>query len=227
MTTTATEYELKRKRNIQRNNEYLKSLGLLDTRELREKPVKNVTRKEAAVVARRRSTRAAEPNKKPPSLRVTVSSSLSSSQVEIKPIDALLALPAFPFAVTKSEAMHKIAAADATFKFSKLSGIQSFQNAIVLFVNIDGGAYENLFLDDSMRLIQWFAQARQSLDSPVIARIVGGDCNVLLVVRELGEPYHFCGRVHVESCLNATARPLAFSLRLLDRPMPKSRNAQN
>ena len=45
--------------------------------------------------------------------------------------------------------------------FSRMSGIQEWQNCIFVFVNVYGDDYKNVFLNDGER-ITWFAQPRQS-----------------------------------------------------------------
>jgi hypothetical protein len=211
------EYELKRIQNIERNNQYLKSLGLIGDG---KKDVKQKRKKQesssSSVERPQRKKRNFETIIQKESKKIII---LSSIKINIKSINSLLSMKQFPFAETKTEAMQKLADFKSHFKFSKLSGIQQFQNAIILFINIDGETYDNVVLDDSKRLIQWFAQSRQSLDSPVISRMMSGDCDVLLLVRNVGEPYSFIGRVSIESCIDPEARPLAFRLRLLDRSL--------
>jgi hypothetical protein len=56
-------------------------------------------------------------------------------------------------------------------KFNKMSGIQEFKNAVALFVNIRGCSYENSWLSGGAR-ITWFAQDRQTQDTPVIQRLI-------------------------------------------------------
>lgn len=218
-----TEYELLRIENIKRNTLYLKELGLTNDEKTTKPPTTKKRKNAAAVVdvverPQRKKTLSI-------SLPIPSSTSVSSNQIKIKSIESLLAMAAFPFAETKTAAMFRIGDSKSNFKFSKLSGIQSFSNAIVLFVNMDGESYANVVSGARRRLI-WFAQARQSIDSPVIARIVGGDCDVLLVVRFVGEPYHFLGRVSVESCIDADARPMAFRLQLLDRSLPTMQHSE-
>ncbi|TMW58300.1 hypothetical protein Poli38472_011888 [Pythium oligandrum] len=64
--------------------------------------------------------------------------------------------------------------------FSKMSGIQSWQNAIVLFVNVLGvSGYENVFSEAASGTasepnavyFRWFAQNRQHEETPVIQRL--------------------------------------------------------
>lgn len=74
--------------------------------------------------------------------------------------------------------------------FSKMSGVQAWRNAVLLFVNVQGESmYDNVFrqverpktstsssddTSDSTSAVyfQWFAQQRQHLESPVIKRLL-------------------------------------------------------
>lgn len=67
-----------------------------------------------------------------------------------------------------------------TPRFNKMSGIQEWQNCVALFVNIRGCNYENCFLSGGAR-ITWFAQDRQSEETPVVQRLIN---------RTLGFAFH-------------------------------------
>ena len=95
-----------------------------------------------------------------------------------------------------------------------MSGIQAFANCVCLFVNVYGEGYKNAFLNNGNE-ITWFAQPRQTVESPVIERLIrseGGDFEdtdengnlatvtvaplpVMLFCRCLGEAYVYCGEL--------------------------------
>jgi hypothetical protein len=59
-------------------------------------------------------------------------------------------------------------------RFSRMSGIQEWSNAVMLFVNVfvgSGDCYKNVFLDGG-RQITWFAQNRQWEGTPVVQRLI-------------------------------------------------------
>jgi hypothetical protein len=218
-----SEYEVLRRTNIKRNQDYLKSLGLIDDLKRGEEVKKrkrlssSTTRTTTRTRTRTREKRLINHSIEKPLKSIQKPS--SSSLINTLDVDSLLAM-AHPFAISKTDAMYRLVG-HSNFTFSRLSGIQTFANAIVLFVNLDQSNYDNVCFDDSRRLIQWFAQSRQSMESPAVARIVGGKTNVFLLVRNGEQGYTFCGRVEVDSVGDTTARPLAFRLRLLDRSMPR------
>lgn len=98
------------------------------------------------------------------------------------------------------------ASANGSPKFSRMSGIQEWRNAVLLFVNVYGDSYKNVFLDGG-RAITWFAQSRQWEGTPVIQRLInceGGKNSdgrvvrqtpVLLFCRNLACGYVYCGRL--------------------------------
>lgn len=59
-------------------------------------------------------------------------------------------------------------------RFSRMSGIQEWRNTIMLFVNVYGDEYKNVFLGGG-RLVTWFAQRRQWEGTPVIQRLIHSD----------------------------------------------------
>jgi hypothetical protein len=108
-------------------------------------------------------------------------------------------------------------------RFSRMSGILPFANAVVLFVNLDTtGGYDNQFIGPEAGLhLTWFAQATQTPDSPIIQRMLASsddDDEVLLCVREPGEPYVFAGRLEATEVFPKT-RPVKIVWRLLDAPV--------
>ena len=95
--------------------------------------------------------------------------------------------------------------------FSRMSGIQEWRNAIMLFVNVYGDGYKNSFVGGGVE-ITWFAQPRQWEGTPVVQRLVncdggevaadgGGEAAhfdetpVLLFCREEGQGYVYCGEL--------------------------------
>ena len=95
--------------------------------------------------------------------------------------------------------------------FSRMSGIQEWRNAIMLFVNVYGDGYKNSFVGGGVE-ITWFAQPRQWEGTPVVQRLVncdggevaadgGGEAvhfdetPVLLFCREEGQGYVYCGEL--------------------------------
>ena len=98
------------------------------------------------------------------------------------------------------------ASASCSPKFSRMSGIQEWRNAICLFVNVYGDGYKNVFLDGG-RAITWFAQSRQWEGTPVVQRLINSEGGknlegkvvrrtpVLLFCRNLGCGYVYCGKL--------------------------------
>ena len=113
-------------------------------------------------------------------------------------------------------------------KFNKYSGIQEWENAVALFVNVRGkaGAYANIFLQGG-RQMTWFAQPTQDADTPVIRRLLActdtaAATPVVLLIREEGCAYVYAGKL---TCAlhYPTARPLKLVWQLTDfdvRPWP-------
>eukprot|EP00938_MAST-03A_sp_MAST-3A-sp1_P000733 g733.t1 len=108
-------------------------------------------------------------------------------------------------------AVMELAVSNGSPKFSRMSGIQEWRNVVMLFVNVYGDEYKNVFLHGG-RQITWFAQSRQWEGTPVIQRLIhcaGGcvsfedeeeDVNfeetpVLLFCRNLGQGYVYCGEL--------------------------------
>ena len=94
--------------------------------------------------------------------------------------------------------------------FSRMSGIQQWKNAIMLFVNVYGDSYKNVFLNGGKQ-ITWFAQNRQWEGTPVIQTMIHSagaivesedgttfeepGTPILLFCRNLGLGYVYCGRL--------------------------------
>lgn len=153
-------------------------------------------------------------------------------------------IPAFQSTQIKAGVM-RLAAAPAVPKFSRMSGIQAWRNAVMLFVNVDRSTYNNVFLEGGSCMV-WYAQNTQHADTPVIQRLLrapdaaadaasvpvkvegagkgkgkGTDGKrlkgtaVLLFCRLPGEEYIYCGRLGY--CRhNPERRPMRFVWRLLD-----------
>ena len=118
-------------------------------------------------------------------------------------------------------------------RFSKYSGIQEWNNAVALFVNVGGGTgYANVW-SDGCRKMAWFAQPGQSPETRVIKRMLehhhqtsgaeGGQAEdskptpILLFIRNVGEAYVFCGNVTVvPGELSLSSRPMRFTWQLSD-----------
>ena len=102
--------------------------------------------------------------------------------------------------------------------------------AVGRFVNVDSTDYENVFTvspgpgASPVVRMSWFASRTQSVQSPVIARLLtSGDLtkraamrvNVLLFTRLLGQPYVYCGPLEYFSH-DPTSSPLKFLWTLRD-----------
>jgi hypothetical protein len=102
------------------------------------------------------------------------------------------------------------AAAGGAVTFSRMSGIQEWENCVALFINVYGEGYKNAFLSGG-REVTWFAQPRQWEGTPVIQRMInceGGEVidddgvaamveetPVILFCRCEGQGYVYCGRL--------------------------------
>ena len=113
-------------------------------------------------------------------------------------------------------AVMECASAGGTPTFSRMSGIQQWANAIMLFVNVYGGlgegGYKNVFLNKGKQ-ITWFAQPRQWEGTPIVQDMIHSagaliqnedgttseepesNVPVLLFCRNLGLGYVYCGRL--------------------------------
>jgi len=56
-------------------------------------------------------------------------------------------------------------------KFSKYAGVVEWRNCVLLWVNVDGNDYENLWLEGGRRLT-WFAGSRVKPETPVMVRLL-------------------------------------------------------
>ena len=108
----------------------------------------------------------------------------------------------------KAAAM-RAASPSVTPKFSRMSGIQQWANAVFLFVNVGGSDYKNVFLDGGERMT-WFAQRTQSVESPVIQRLLDENPpSICLFCRFPDRSYVYCGELKLEK-YNQNTRPLQF-----------------
>ena len=108
-------------------------------------------------------------------------------------------------------------------RFSKYSGSLEWRNAIVLWVNVGGPDYKNLFFvppgEDGALHMTWYASPRNHEATPVVQRLIGssrgGKDKIVLFCRLPGEPYVCCG--HLEYVSHVPGRqPLKFVWRLVD-----------
>lgn len=100
----------------------------------------------------------------------------------------------------------ELASAAGSPKFSRMSGIQEWKNAIMLFINVYGEGYKNVFLEEGKQ-VTWFAQNRQWEGTPVIQRMInskGGTTPegevvsptpICLFCRCMGQGYVYCGQL--------------------------------
>ena len=103
-------------------------------------------------------------------------------------------------------AVMDLASASGSPKFSRMSGIQEWKNAVMLFINVYGDGYKNVFLEGGKQ-VTWFAQNRQWEGTPVIQRMInakGGTTSegeavaatpICLFCRCLGQGYVYCGQL--------------------------------
>ena len=132
-------------------------------------------------------------------------------------IDRYLGKPVADLA-TKNAAVEAMAFR-RNVSFSKYSGCLEWRNAIVLWVNIGGKEYKNVFFDGGARMT-WYASERNHEATPVVQRLISGKEPVLLFCRLPSEPYICCGRLayvrHVPG-----RQPLKFEWGLSDLPVLK------
>ncbi len=95
-------------------------------------------------------------------------------------------------------------------KFSKMSGVQRFSNAIVLFVNIGGLDYANAFgrVGNALTLT-WFAQSRHDSESPIVRDMLERAVSVLLFMREFNEAYVYSGTLSLHQ-VDLQTHPIRF-----------------
>jgi len=104
-------------------------------------------------------------------------------------------------------------------KFSKYSGVQVFNNAIVLFVNASpvssSRLYENMFMHqaDGVLEFSWFAQSRMTLEHAVVQQLLNPATKVFLMSRLPGQEYVCCGRLSLATFVSGTS-PLKFIWRI-------------
>jgi hypothetical protein len=106
-------------------------------------------------------------------------------------------------------------------RFSKYAGSLEWRNAIVLWVNVGGSDYKNMFKPDASGelTMTWYASERQNEGTPVVQRLLAtadkAADEVLLFCRLQGEPYVCCGRLAYDSHV-PRRQPLKFVWRLRD-----------
>lgn len=107
-------------------------------------------------------------------------------------------------------------------RFSKYSGSLEWKNAVVLWVNIGGSDYKNVFFDGGARMT-WYASPNNHEGTPVVARLLSkGKETVLLFCRLPGMPYVCCGRLEYVSHV-PRRQPLKFEWALVDLPKLRGR----
>ncbi|RLN13954.1 hypothetical protein BBI17_006397 [Phytophthora kernoviae] len=128
---------------------------------------------------------------------------LSSSQLEIdfeKFHSQCLGTQLLPMG--KQTAMQGLCPPGYVVKFSKMSGVQPWKNAVVLFVNVESDSpYDNVFRQEevggkSVVHFQWFGQNRWNDDSPM-------------------GPYIYCGQLGYLG-YHPSSKPIEFRWQLLD-----------
>lgn len=113
-------------------------------------------------------------------------------------------------------AVMRAACAAAEPVFSLQSGVQLWRNAIMLFINVGGGTYPNMFTP-CFSTVTWFTSLPPR--SPAVTRLLAqagaAPEPVLLFCRRVGGAYVFCGRLkyvrHEDD-----SHPILFQWRLLD-----------
>lgn len=122
-------------------------------------------------------------------------------------------------------------------RFSKYAGALEWRNAIVLWVNVGGKDYKNVFDTKGAKgavSMSWYASPMFQEASPIVQRLIatganadkgggqGGGDAVLLFSRLPGEPYVFCGRLAYMSHV-PRQRPVKFAWELRDAPEMRGR----
>ena len=112
---------------------------------------------------------------------------------------------------------------DCVNRTSQYSGLQRFKNLSLLFVNVGGDTYENLFhvQGDDTVIMDWFAQDRMKPDSNAVLELLKPNAKVFLFLRFIGGAYLCCGGLELVSW-DASATPIKFkwkvkAKRLLDK----------
>ena len=76
-----------------------------------------------------------------------------------------------PDGYTKAAVMAELSETRALPRFSKYSGVVEWRNCVVLWVNVGGKDYTNLFLEGGRRMT-WFAGSKHHMETPVIKRLL-------------------------------------------------------
>ncbi|KAG1685025.1 hypothetical protein DVH05_009766 [Phytophthora capsici] len=265
-----SEYEAKRQRRIEANQEKLKTLNISKpqqraptTRKKREIKPLQPTRRSIRQRHQRENDQEAETEElleiqqlprpkrvklEPPELldlpltELPVSykgkkQHLSSSQIEIQVEEfheRCLGTQLLP--VGKNTVMQGLCPPGYVAKFSKMSGVQPWKNAVALFVNVESDSpYDNVFHHDTEGVhFQWFGQNRWHDESPLVVRLRGmkrgleslkfndsyydkkeGEEPLLLFIRQTQGPYIYCGQLGYLG-YKPESKPLEFRWQLLD-----------
>lgn len=109
--------------------------------------------------------------------------------------------------------------------FSKYSGLQEFRNALIVFANVGGKDYENMFhnLDDGDVAIDWFSSIKVKPDSRVAQRLLNPMEHIFIFLRFEGEPYLGCGKCEVIDS-EISRRPMKFRLKLVQTNLIKGKS---
>ena len=151
-------------------------------------------------------------------------------------LSTLLGKP-IPGAPTKASAVDAITMGTSA-RFSKYAGALEWKNAIVLWVNVGGSDYKNLFsakseessssADGGGLTMTWYASERNSEETPIVQRLIAGRDAVLLFCRVekegRKEPYVCCGKLGYVSHV-PRRQPLKFVWRLEDAEGLKGQEA--
>ena len=87
-------------------------------------------------------------------------------------------------------------------------------NAFLFFVNVPSRNYPNEFKDDGR--MSWFSSRGQTLDHPVIKRILDGEKTLTLWCRRDKERYAYFGELAVDSVIEQEDGSLKVWYRLRD-----------
>jgi len=113
-----------------------------------------------------------------------------------------LVLPKDGRSPPKQTIMHALGAKRP--RFSKYASVQNFRNCLLLFINagpVRDHHYANVFRRGAgvelELFFSWFSQERQSMETPIIQKLAGGDLPVFLFARLPARHYVCLGKVSV------------------------------
>ena len=111
--------------------------------------------------------------------------------------------------------------------FPRGSGVLEFQDrTFLLFINFPSHKYPNAFTlgQNEDCEMTWWPGKGQTLDHPVVRRLLDGRSTVLLFCRPERDDYIYCGRLEVASIADIDGQ-LCVSWRLMDFPLLRERLA--